>query len=96
MEDRIYELLQTVIDPEVNINIIDMGLVYDIKIEDNTIDVAMTLSAKGCPLGDTIMEAAENAVKSEFAEYKININLVWEPEWNPSLISEEGKRQLGM
>ena len=96
MENRIYDLLKGVIDPEVNLNIIDLGLVYDINVSESNIIITMTLSAKGCPLGDTIMEAVEYSVKNEYPSFNVNVNLVWEPEWNPSLISNEGKKQLGL
>ncbi|MEN8137699.1 MAG: metal-sulfur cluster assembly factor [Bacteroidota bacterium] len=96
MEDKIYELLKTVIDPEVDVNIVDLGLVYDIKVEGNKVEVVMTLSTRGCPLGDTIMENAAHVIKANIKDVEVDVQLVWEPAWTPDLISPEGKAMLGM
>jgi len=96
MEDKIYELLKTVIDPEVNVNIIDLGLVYEINIDGNNVEVVMTLSTPGCPLGDTIMENVSQVIVANIPDVKVDVKLVWEPAWNPELISPEGKAALGM
>jgi len=96
MEDKIYELLKTVIDPEVDVNVVDLGLIYDIKIEGNDIVVVMTLSTPGCPLGDTIMENISQVIIANVPDVKVDVQLVWEPTWTPELISPEGKVALGM
>ena len=96
MEDKIYELLKTVIDPEVDVNVVDLGLIYDIKIEGNKIEVVMTLSTPGCPLGDTIMENISEVIVSNIPDVEVDVQLVWEPTWTPELISPEGKVALGM
>lgn len=96
MEDKIFELLKTVMDPEVNVNIVDLGLIYDIKVDGNNVVVVMTLSTPGCPLGDTIMENAAQVIKADIADVEVDVQLVWEPAWTPDLISPEGKVVLGM
>ncbi len=96
MEDKIYELLKTVIDPEVDVNVVDLGLIYDIKVDGNDIVVVMTLSTPGCPLGDTIMENISEVIVSNIPDVKVDVQLVWEPTWTPELISPEGKIALGM
>lgn len=96
MEDKIYELLKTVIDPEVDVNVVDLGLIYDIKIDGNNIEVVMTLSTPGCPLGDTIMENVSQVITANIPDVKVDVQLVWEPTWTPELISPEGKVALGM
>ncbi|MCK5781080.1 MAG: metal-sulfur cluster assembly factor [Flavobacteriales bacterium] len=96
MEDKIYELLKTVMDPEVDVNIVDLGLIYDIKVDGNDVVVVMTLSTPGCPLGDTIMENAAQVITANIADVKVDVQLVWEPAWTPDLISPEGKAVLGM
>jgi metal-sulfur cluster biosynthetic enzyme len=96
MEDKVYELLKTVIDPEVDVNIVDLGLIYDIKVDGNNVVVVMTLSTPGCPLGDTIMENAAQVIKANIADVEVDVQLVWEPAWTPDLISPEGKAVLGM
>jgi len=96
MEDKVYELLKTVIDPEVDVNIVDLGLIYDIKVDGNKVVVVMTLSTPGCPLGDTIMENAAHVINANIADVEVDVQLVWEPAWTPDLISPEGKAVLGM
>lgn len=96
MEDKIYELLKTVIDPEVNVNIIDLGLIYEINIDGSKVEVVMTLSTPGCPLGDTIMENVSQVILANIPDVTVDVQLVWEPAWTPELISPEGKVALGM
>ncbi|HCN85077.1 MAG TPA: FeS assembly SUF system protein SufT [Sphingobacteriaceae bacterium] len=98
MKTAIIETLRLVIDPELEINIIDMGLVYSIDIneEEKKIEVDMTLSSPGCPMGAAIVGSVENCLKHYYNQYKPVINLVWEPAWSYERISEEGKRLLGM
>lgn len=97
-EQKIIQVIKTVIDPEVEVNIVDLGLIYDIKIDESakTIFVLMTLSARGCPVGDTIVHHVETVVKANNKDYEVNVELTWEPEWTPELITEEGKKHLNM
>lgn len=89
-------LLQ-VLDPELNINIIDLGLVYniDFSVPEKTI-VNMTLSTPHCPLGDSIQNGIAQVLVETFPNRLPEINLVWEPEWNYDMISEDGKAVLGL
>jgi metal-sulfur cluster biosynthetic enzyme len=91
------ELLHQVYDPEVGLDIMTMGLVYDIKYEEdeNTILVIMTLTSRGCPMGPMITQNASEVLQAHFPDKDIHIHLVWEPKWNIDKISEEGKAQLG-
>ena len=95
-QKEILENLKTVIDPEVALNIVDLGLIYEINIkeEEKLIHILMTLSSRGCPVGDTIMLHIETVTKSKFKGYDVNVELTWEPEWSPDLISYEGKNAL--
>jgi len=95
---EILETLRLVIDPELEINIIDMGLVYSVEIIDKeaTIEINMTLSSPNCPMGGTIVGAVENCLEHHYPHYKRAVNLVWEPVWSYENISEEGKRLLGV
>lgn len=88
--------LQNVLDPEIGLNIVDLGLIYDINFNetDKEITCKMTLTTKLCPMGQSILDSAEKALQESFSNYKIKINLVFEPEWNFERISEEGKRFL--
>jgi metal-sulfur cluster biosynthetic enzyme len=95
IESKTLELLKEVLDPELGINIIDLGLIYEIHYNEYTgIKVLMTLTTPGCPMGDTIMENIEEVIKKEFPEQPLEVKLTWEPEWTPGFITEEGKKQL--
>lgn len=92
----IYDALKNVIDPELGINIIDMGLVYKIKYSAATgILIEMTLSTKACPMGNIIREDVENTVQALFPGEDVIFKLVWEPVWTPEFISAAGKKALG-
>jgi metal-sulfur cluster biosynthetic enzyme len=96
-EQTIFELLKTVMDPEVAVNIVDLGLIYEIhkKEDEKQIHVVMTLSTRGCPLGDTIMQNVEVVLQSNYPDYTANVELVWEPEWTPELITDAGREAIG-
>ena len=95
-EKEIAELLKTVVDPEVAVNIIDLGLVYEIDYneEEKSIRVVMTLSTRGCPLGDTIIQNVEVVLKANYPDFKIDMEVVWEPMWSPEMITEAGRNAL--
>ena len=88
--------LRTVMDPEMGINIVDMGLVYSIRIEQQSIAIAMTLSSSHCPMGEAIVRSVQNTMQHYYAQYQTTVNLVWEPVWSLEQISEEGRKQLGL
>jgi len=95
-EKEIAERLKTVVDPEVAVNIVDLGLVYEIEHneEEKSIRVVMTLSTRGCPLGDTIMQNVEVVLEANYPGYKIDVELVWEPMWSPEMITEAGRQAI--
>jgi metal-sulfur cluster biosynthetic enzyme len=97
MKSEIVETLRLVIDPELHVNIVDLGLVYEVKVDDEKkqIDVNMTLSSSYCPMGESILSAVKNCIQSHYAAYTCNVHLVWEPIWSYDNITEEGKRSLG-
>ena len=97
VEDRIVEVLRTVYDPEIPANIYDLGLIYrvDYNPNDSSLDIDMTLTAPGCPLADFIMEDVHQKVTSIDEVGQVNVNLVFEPEWDKSMMSEEAKLDLG-
>ncbi|OYT16973.1 MAG: hypothetical protein B7C24_05075 [Bacteroidetes bacterium 4572_77] len=96
IEKDIFNVIKTVIDPEVAINIVDLGLIYEVHHHEDmkTIHVIMTLSARGCPVGDTIIQHVETVVSANYPTYSVKVDLVWEPQWNPSMITPEGKEAL--
>ena len=95
-ETQVLNSLKSVIDPELMVNIVDLGLVYHIKIDDDSknIIVEMTLTTTGCPLGDVIEQHAIEVLRSQYPTYTNDIFFVWNPAWNPSFISDEGRQQL--
>lgn len=97
IENSTFELLKEVIDPELNVNIIDLGLVYEIEfIENNqTLRIAMTFSSKGCPMSDAILNDIRNRIENKFPNQKLSIEVVWEPEWTTERVTEQGKLALG-
>ena len=96
IEERVVELLKTVYDPEIPVNVYDLGLIYRIEInEDLDIDIDMTLTAPNCPAADYILEDVRIKIESIDDAHKVNINLVFEPEWTKDMMSEEAKVELG-
>ena len=87
--------LRTVMDPELHINIVDLGLIYDVVIKGNEIRVIMTLTTPGCPLAPVIDKLIKKAL-SELKADSVTIELVWERAWRVRRMSDEGKLQLGM
>ena len=96
-ENNIIDLLRNVIDPELMVNIIDLGLVYGVMYNEpnKQINIALTLTSPGCPMGEIIIEDAQQSVETNYPGFKVNINLVWEPAWSPEKLTEEGKAALG-
>jgi len=95
-KEKITEILKTVIDPEIGINIVDLGLVYDININENQIDLTMTLTTPGCPMHNSITNWVKRIIEMTMPDVQVNVNLVWEPKWTPDKMSDEAKLQLGM
>lgn len=95
-EDRIVEVLKTVYDPEIPVNIYDLGLVYKIDFKDDgVLDVDMTLTALNCPMGDYIMEDVRQKLEGIDTVKQANVNLVFDPVWDQSMMSDEAKVDLG-
>ena len=95
-EDRIVEVLKTVYDPEIPVNIYDLALVYKIDFKDDgVLDVDMTLTAPNCPMGDYIMEDVRQKLEGIDTVKQANVNLVFDPVWDQSMMSDEAKVDLG-
>ncbi len=92
---EVYEALSNVLDPEVGVNIVDLGLVYEVLCEKEKIAVTLTLTSAGCPMGDQIVEEATQAVEAVAKGAAVNVELVWEPFWRPDMMSDEAKKKLG-
>ena len=94
-EERIKEQLKKVIDPEIGISVLDLGLIYDIKIEGDSVHIKMTLTTPGCPLQQMLVKGVEKAVAEMEGVKDVHVDLVWDPPWHPSMMSEEAKKKLG-
>lgn len=96
IEERIVDMLRTVFDPEIPVDIYSLGLIYKIDFaDDGTLNIDMTLTAPNCPAADFIVEDARIKLESIDEVKNVNINIVFEPEWNKDMMSEEAKLELG-
>ena len=94
--EAVYEALKTVYDPEIPVNVVDLGLVYDVQVNDSDVYVQMTLTFPGCGMGPYIGQQAEWAVQELDGVEEVQIEMVFDPPWSPELISEEARSQLGI
>jgi metal-sulfur cluster biosynthetic enzyme len=88
--------LRKVKDPELNLNIVDLGLIYDIVVDPTLVQVDMSLTSPGCPAGPQIMGDVENAIKAMPGVQRVAINLVWDPMWTPERIEPRVRAYMGM
>lgn len=96
IEEKIVEMIKTVYDPEIPVNIYDLGLIYRIEVQDdNSVEIDMTLTAPNCPAADFMMEDVRQKVESIEGIGEVKLNLVFEPEWSQDLMTEEAKLELG-
>ncbi|HIS09805.1 MAG TPA: DUF59 domain-containing protein [Candidatus Avibacteroides excrementipullorum] len=96
MEEKVIGMLKTVFDPEIPVNIYDLGLIYKIDIDDSfNVDVDMTLTAPNCPAADFMVEDVRQKLESIEGVGNVVVNLVFEPEWDKDMMSEEAKLELG-
>ncbi len=97
IEEKVVEMLRTVYDPEIPVNIYSLGLVYRIELSDEgELTVDMTLTAPNCPMADFIMEDVRMKLESIDGVSAVNVNIVFEPEWTQDMMSEEAKLELGL
>lgn len=96
MEEKIVKMLKTVYDPEIPVNVYDLGLIYKIDLVDNAcLRLDMTLTAPNCPAADFILEDIRMKLESIEGIKSVDVNLVFEPEWNQGMMTEEAKLELG-
>ena len=96
IEERIVDVLKTVYDPEIPLNIYDLGMIYKIDVKDDgSVDMDMTFTAPSCPAADFILEDVRSKVESVKGVKAANVNLVFEPAWDQSMMSDEAKIELG-
>lgn len=95
-KQSVLKQLKQVEDPEIRYNIVDLGLVYDARIDNGMVVIDMTLTSPTCPVGPYIISEAENAVKKLPGVTGVTVNIVWEPLWSPERMSDEAKVALGI
>lgn len=93
-EEEITEKLKECYDPEIPVNIVDLGLIYDIDIEDELADITMTLTAVGCPVADQMKAQVESKAAEVEGIEEVDCEIVFEPPWDPDMVSEEGEAAL--
>jgi FeS assembly SUF system protein len=97
IEAEIVEALKTVYDPEIPVNIYEMGLIYDLNVEPGgSVQIKMTLTSPGCPVAGTLPGEVRDRVESVAGVASAEVEVVWDPVWNPSMMSEAARLQLGM
>lgn len=95
-DEDVFEALQNVYDPEIPVSIVDLGLIYDVKISSGrNVSIKMSLTTPGCGMGAMIAQQAETAVR-EIGADNVLIEVVWDPPWNPDMMSDQAKEKLGM
>ena len=93
-KEEVIEVLKTCYDPEIPINIIDLGLVYGVEVEGDLVHIKMTLTMPGCPMGELIIENVKRKVEAIEGVKEAKIELVWDPPWTPERISEEAMKRI--
>ena len=95
-KNEILTVLRRVYDPEIPVNLVDLGLIYDVETIDTEVNVKMTLTAVGCPMHSVITQNVKEALENLDGVSQANVEIVWEPRWSPDMISAEGRQTLGM
>lgn len=94
--ESVREILRRVIDPEVGVNIVDLGLVYRIDVAPDQVLIEMTMTSPACPMGDMIMDDINAAIEASLPEdLPVVVQLVWEPPWNPGMMNEAAREHFG-
>jgi metal-sulfur cluster biosynthetic enzyme len=94
--EEVLATLRHIIDPEIGINVVDLGLVYEVRRQDGHVHVVMTMTTAACPLGESITEEVRTTIRQHVRDVtSVSVDLVWEPPWQPSMMSETAREQLG-
>ncbi len=97
LDEQIVEVLKTIYDPEIPVNIYEMGLIYDVDVRDDQhVDIKMTLTSPACPVAGTLPGEVEAKVEGVSEVKSAEVEIVWDPVWNPGMMSEAAKLELGM
>jgi metal-sulfur cluster biosynthetic enzyme len=95
-ETRILDTLRQIIDPEIACNIVDLGLIYSVEIDGAKVTVRMTLTTQGCPMHDSIAWGVKAALLAMEGVEEANVEIVWDPPWHPSMMTDSGRAHLGV
>ena len=95
-EPLVLETLRQVVDPEIDCNIVDLGLIYGTHIEGGKVTVKMTLTTPGCPMHESIALGVKNALGNLEAVEEVEVEIVWDPPWNPSMMTDYGRARIGL
>jgi len=95
-EAEIWAVLRTCYDPEIPLNIVDLGLIYDVAIDGGRVNIRMTLTAPGCPMAGQMAGDVQTKVLTVANVEEVNVELVWEPPWNQGMMTESGRLELGL
>jgi metal-sulfur cluster biosynthetic enzyme len=95
-KEQVYDALLECYDPEIPVNIVDLGLIYDVEVDGEKVAVKMTLTAPGCGMGTMIAADAKEKIMALDGVSDATVDLVWDPPWNPSMIKDEAKQRLGI
>ena len=94
--EGVREVLKNVYDPEIPVNVVDLGLIYDVKVDKGNVFVQMTLTAPGCGMGPMIAQQAEWAISELDGVEDVEVEMTFDPPWSPELITDDGKKLLGL
>jgi FeS assembly SUF system protein len=96
LEKQIFDALKTVYDPEIPVNVYDLGLIYEVEVDDyNNVDISMTLTAPNCPVADDLIRDVRDKIADLPDTQRVNVELTFDPPWDKSMMSEEAKLELG-
>lgn len=94
-ESEIYDALRRVLDPEVGVNVVDLGLVYGVTVDGDDVRVDLTMTTPACPLGETLLRETDMTLRDAGVVGRVDVNIVWDPPWNPEMMSSAARDQLG-
>ena len=92
----VWDALKTVIDPEIHINVVDLGLIYNVVETDGAIAIDMTLTTPGCPLANELTQQAQKAVEAVEGVESAKVSLVWDPRWSPIMMAPDARKKMGL
>lgn len=95
-EEMVLDAMRDVYDPEIPVDVVDLGLIYDVKVEDDVVYLTMTMTAPGCAFGDALQADATEKIIAGTGAREATVTMVTEPAWSPELMSDDGRKALGM